>query len=55
MNSKTYYSHLNMCRVCPSTDHLINLYIPSNKTVLNNLKFIIPIEVSSKTHKFICL
>lgn len=46
MDGDTYYSHTNMCRVCPNTENLIDLYIPSNKTVLNNLKFIVHIEVS---------
>lgn len=50
MDPDTFYSHINMCRVCPSTENLIYLYIPSNKTVLNNLKFIVHIEVSSKNN-----
>lgn len=50
MDANTFYSHINMCRVCPSTENLIYLYVPSNKTVLNNLKFIVHIEVSSKTN-----
>lgn len=45
MDPNTFYSQINMCRVCPNTDKLINLYETSNKTVLNNLKFIVHIEV----------
>lgn len=46
MNPVTFYSNTEICRVCPRTVNLINLYDPSNKTVLNDLNLIVYIEVS---------
>lgn len=47
MDADTFYSKKEICRVCPRTVNLINLYDPSSKTVLNDLNLIVYIEVSS--------
>lgn len=46
MDPVTFYSNTKICRVCPRTVNLINLYDPSNKTILNDLNLIVYIEVS---------
>lgn len=38
MDHLKYFSDSEMCRTCPNTENLINIYISSNKRILESLR-----------------
>lgn len=49
MDPSKYFSDSEMCRTCPNTENLINIYISTNKELLESLKLVVDVAVSQKT------
>lgn len=51
MDPLKYFSDSEMCRTCTNTEHLINIYISTNKKLLESLKLFVDVAVSHKNNK----
>lgn len=45
MDPLKYFSDSEMCRICPNTENLINIYIPTSKKIVESLKLFVNVAV----------
>lgn len=46
MDPLKYFSDSEICRTCPNSENLTNIYISTNEKLLENLKHFVDIEAS---------
>lgn len=51
MEPLNYFTDSEICRTCPNTENLKNIYTPTNKKLLESLKLFVDVAVSHKINK----